>query len=127
MNINIDKLISELKDEMILDSGRLNDVLNKEFLTGCVCQSKIIINKLIALKNKQPEAITEDSHFRKHSVGQSAAGNDISDKGTVLGESSSETQAVGQNEQTKEVYYSADDPCPDCGYLKDEDGYCKCW
>lgn len=63
MNIDIDKLISELEAEMIFDSSRLNDVPNKEFLTGCVCQSKIIINKLVALKNEQPEAITEDSQL----------------------------------------------------------------
>ncbi len=24
-------------------------------------------------------------------------------------------------------YYSADEPCPDCGLSKDENGWCDCW
>lgn len=68
-----------------------------DFLAG----ARWVIKQL--KKSEQPEAITEDSHLRKHDVGRSAASDDISNKGNDPSESSSETQAVGQNEQTKEV------------------------
>lgn len=107
MNINIDKLISELKvrrESHQKERFKKNTTYeNSCNAYGRMSECDFLIQKLIALKNEQPEAITEDSHLRKHDVGRSAAENDISTKGNVVSESSSETQAVGQNEQTKEV------------------------
>lgn len=76
------------------------------FFAGKAEASLRHIRLLESLLNEQPEAITEDSpHLRKHDVGRSAASNDISTKGNDLSESSSETQAVGQNEQTVKVIH----------------------
>ena len=52
--------------------------------------------------DKQPGAITDDAHLRKHDDGRSAAAAGTSDIGQY-GAASSETQADGQNEQTKQV------------------------
>jgi len=60
------------------------------------------IDKLKLLLNEQPEAITDDAQFRKHDVGRSAACDDSTNIGDH-GAASSETQAVGQNEQTKKA------------------------
>lgn len=78
-----------------------------DYYKGASAAFSFCIEKLKLLLNEQQEAITEDSHFRKHDVGRSAAENETTDVVNVPGESSSETQAVGQNEQTKEVCFEA--------------------
>ncbi len=76
-----------------------------------------VLIMLIDLKNEQPEAITDDAHFRKHDVSGSAASEETSNVSDLSSASTSETATVSGNEQTKEV-------CPTCGgdgYLEVDD------
>lgn len=111
MNIDIGWLISELKaqEEKAKENEqecerRERHIWNHEY-RGMRKAFSSLIQKMVALENEQPEAITEDSHLRKHDVGRSAASNDITTLKNDLSEYSSETQAVGQNEQTKEHFF----------------------
>lgn len=97
-----------------------SDIQDEERLYTWRSCLEYYVPKLELLLNEQPKAITEDSHFCKHDVQRSAAGDDTSDKVNLPGESSSETQIVQQNEQTKEVcqnYYSPNKNgyCLNCG------------
>jgi len=128
MNIDIDKLISELearkklhKDSCWLwDGGDTQYHYHKGKLDEC----DFFIQKLIALKNEQPEAITDDAHFCKHDVGQSAESDETSSNG-VSGAASSETQAVGQNEQAKEVKQCSQ--CNGFGMYRYRGGMIECF
>ena len=106
MNINIDKLISKMEDHrksLGEEFVKLKTDSKEEYIAwGRILESDFFIRELIALKNEQPEAITDDAHLRKHDDGRSAAAAGTSDIGQY-GAASSETQADGQNEQTKEV------------------------
>lgn len=75
-----------------------------EYWKGRTDECDFWLQKLIALLNEQPEAITEDSHLANTNVGRSAANDETLNARNDNSESSSETAVVGQNEQTKEVY-----------------------
>lgn len=79
----------------------------KNLVLKSVRSAKLLLDESELLLNEQPEAITEDSHFRKHDVGRSAASEEITTVKNDASESSSEMQAVGQNEKQ-------DKTCPDC-------------
>ena len=90
----------------IFEDGR-----QKHKAEGHLEENAFFVRQLELLLNEQPEAITDAAHFCKHDVGRSADA------------ASSETQAVGQNEQTKEVcshkesYYVGtvgSEWCPQC-------------
>lgn len=104
---NIQKIIREMTEDFSRQFAQgLKAVQTFEegnpYAEGWIDCLEKYIPKLKLLLNEQPEAITGDSHFRKHDVGRSAASEEIPNKESS-GESSSETQAVGQNEQTKKV------------------------
>ena len=97
INIDIDKLISELEARKKSHEEKQQYKDGSELSIGMKLECDFWLLKLIALKNEQPEAITEDSHFRKHDVGRNAACEEIPNIKNDTSESSSETQTVGQN------------------------------
>lgn len=105
MKNEIQKLISELEERSKSHQKVINTCLMAEterVYTVMKSECDFVIDKLKLLLNEQPEAITDDAHFCKHDVGRSAASDDTTNIGDFVA-ASSETQAVGQNEQTKEV------------------------
>lgn len=81
-----------------------SDIQDEERLYTWRSCLEYYVPKLELLLNEQPKVITDDSHFCKHDVQQSAASEETSDKVNIPSESSSETQIVQQNEQTNEVW-----------------------
>lgn len=134
MDNKIEELISELKMEKErahYDADYYRSV-GTDFLFyqkfGETQALSFCINKLIALKNEQPEAITDDSHCRKHEVGGSTASEETSSLKTDQGEASSETPIVGGNKQTKEVAKPNDESRDKYGRTFDEwaeDEFCR--
>jgi len=107
---DLQKLTNDLLDERLKakqDAERFqHNKLIQANLSGIVWAFDLVIQRLMLLLNEQPEAITEDAHFRKHDVDGRAESESVTTTETTCADSS-ETAAVDGHEQTKEL-------CPYC-------------
>lgn len=103
----LQQIIEEMKVELSIAKKFIADQNNFSnwfyHMGGIADAIDKYIPKLESLLNEQPEAITEGSHFANTDVGGSTANKESTSLVNDQSDTSSETQAVGGNKQTKEV------------------------